>query len=719
MADFPDMTRIDPALPPAEFAAAVHTLVEEAAGNDTSDQSRAVHQLANILDCYLEAGCDNTLSPDKLDAVIQGLRTLLGPRGRGNMVMAQIRTRPGDLPGNAKKIMRTIRIAEAIGADCIVFPEMALMGYPIQDVILRYPDLVEQNIRWLNAIAERTGETQAILGFVELRKGNDGQRRGKPFFNSAAILANGKIRGIVRKSLLPSYSEFDDSRTFEPSPVSGIQPPETLNKPDSALVSEGEPCGLFDYRAGISVCEDIWADGEFFDAPGYAKDPIEELMARNPDILINISASPTRTMKEQLKHHMLSHVAARYRTPLIYVNRTGAVDGISFDGASRMYDETGQLVARAKSFDEQFMIVNPFRKLGVIEPLPEGQAETLTVAAKVFDAYDETDLSRTCRTIVQSIRDYFQNTGFRRAVLGLSGGLDSSVAAVLLADALGPDNVLGVSMPSRITPAENRSDAEILAKNLGIRYLEIPIKDTVDVFSKNLAHVQDNLNALWGEPVAGSAAADNLQAINRATFLRLIGNNHRALPIATSDKSELYLGYATVNGDMSGAFAPIGDVSKTKVKMLARWLNNHRPGKNAIPDRVIEKPPGADLSINPATGETVKAEDVLPPYEFTDEVIWRIESLNQGYEEILAAPFQYERKHPLPPDRKRELLDRFYHFMKRAVFKWHIAPPMVNVDGYGIQQTQYRQPIVAQINERGLTAAEIADVLDQAQTVSA
>lgn len=659
--------------------------------------------------------------------VAEALKKRLGPRGQGNLAMAQINTTPGDLQGNAERIMRHITLGEALNLDLVVFPELALMGYPPRDVIIRHPFLVRENLKWLQAIAERTGATYALVGFVEPRTGEPhldiaSQRTGKEAFNALAVLGEGKIQGIVRKCLLPTYNEFEDYRQFEPSPASGAHPPETLGSPDwgkSEMPPNGRPMEIHGHMYGLSICEDMWNDAEFFANPLYGKDPIAELAAHRPEVLINVSASPTRSRKEQMKHNLCGHLAKKYGIPLVHANQVGSVDEVSFDGASRVYDARGQLVARGKAFEEQFLIVNPLRGEGLIEALPPGLESTLD-AYKGFNAYDTSDLGRTYESLLQGIRDYFHKAGFQRAVLGLSGGLDSAVTVVLLADALGPENVLGVSMPSRLTPDSNRADAQLLADNLGIQLVEVPIGDVTETFGAGLVGVCSALKDHWGPVDPRSNATDNVQAISRATVLRQLGNEFRALPVATSDKSELYLGYATVNGDMSGALAPLGDLPKTKVRALARWLNeNRRPSvktpKGVLPESVIAKPSGADLKVDPVTGKLITAEEDLMPYEFADEIIWRIETLKQGLEDMLAIRFQYEETHALSPEQKAKWLKKFFDRMAKAVFKWFVCPPILIVEGNGsIAKTDYHHPIVAgRIRWDGHSEVEMALLLDE------
>lgn len=642
------------------------------------------------------------------------LKELLKPFKSGSIGLAQINPIAGDIEYNAQKVIKYIKHAQNIGLDVVVFPELTLMGYPIEDTIDRHPIIVEENLKWLKEIAKITKSTSAIVGFVEPRKYD--HLTGKKYYNSVAVLQNGKIQGIIRKSLLPTYSEFNDYRYIEPSPVVGNQPSATLGQFDEDKIQNcAKVNSLNGKKYGISICEDCWNNKEFFnDTTLYSIDPIDELAKENPDVFINCSASPTRAKKEQLKHNMLSFVAKKYSTPIIYVNQVGAIDNSSFDGSSRVFDKDGKLLARAKSFKEQFMIVNPHLGLGKIYPLTKGLEKTLT-EAKVYTLEYEPDLERTYKTIIQGIRDYFKKTGFRRAVLGLSGGLDSTVCAVLLADALGCENVFGISMPSKITSSESKSDAEKLANNLGINFTEAPIKDMVETTNNCLTKLFATVEKSWDGRYTKSFTMDNIQARSRAMFLWGISNEFGScLPIATSDKSELYMGYATINGDMSGGFAPIADVPKTKLFALARWMNENRAKKNAIPEAIILKKPGAELAIDPKTGKPLIAEDALMPYEFLDEVIWRIENKKEHYYDMLNSTFLYETKNKVSKEQKIEWLDKFYRRMSTALYKWSILPPSVIVDSRSINKYDYKQPITSsRINYKGLTPEEIQDKIEE------
>ncbi|MFA7657973.1 MAG: NAD(+) synthase [Candidatus Gastranaerophilaceae bacterium] len=697
-----------------EFKALVGQKVKQATPATKMD---VASELTEVLDLYLQGKWDDKVQPHKKKTVLAGLKKLMGEQGQGNIVMAQINPIPGNVEANAKKAMAYIRAAEAIGADTVVFSELTLMGYPIHDTIDRHPVIVKENMDWLQEIAKQTGKTKVMIGFVEPRENlTQGETVGKAYYNSVATLGDGKVLGVTRKSLLPTYSEFNDYRYIEPSPVTGNQPPETLGHFGRDKITEANKLNeIHGHNYGVVICEDGWNDKDFFkNGVLYEVDPVAEVAKAKPDMIINCSASPSRAKKEQLKHNMLSYSAQKHGTPMVYVNQVGAIDDSSFDGASRVYNANGELVARAKSFEEQFMVVNPLKSQGKTFPLAKGLEKTLK-EQKVFSLDYEPDLDRTYKTIVQGTRDYFNKNGLKRAVLGLSGGLDSTVSAVLLADALGPKNVYGISMPSKITSEESRSDAKILAENLGIHFDESPIKGMVTSANEQLEPLFDRIAKNWDGRYTQSFVQDNIQARSRATLLWGICNAFgQTISIATSDKSELYMGYATINGDMSGGFAPIADVPKTKLFALARWMNENRDQKGAIPEAIIAKPPGAELAIDPKTLKPLVAEDALMPYEFLDEVIWRIENKHESYTNMIGSKFLYEKGHDLSKEQKTIWLDRFYKRMSSALFKWTLLPPSVIVEGRSINKGDYRQPVASgSIDYKGQVIKTIAKKLKQ------
>jgi NAD+ synthetase len=409
---------------------------------------------------------------------------------------------------------------------------------------------------------------------------------------------------------------------------------------------------------------------------------------KNTELIIDFTASISKKNSEYFRNHSLSLLAQLYDAYVLQVNRVGANDELSFDGASRLYGKHGEILARAEFFKEDFIIIDNFS--GDIKSMPIGMDKELE---KDFSLNYEDDLERTYLSVCQSIRDYFSKNGLKRAVLGLSGGLDSTVCAVLLTDVLGKENVFGISMPSKITTDLSKQDAYVLANNLGINFEEIPISPMVESFKKSF----ENLN--FDDKCENSYTMDNFQARTRATILFGISNELKScISIATSDKSEAYMGYATINGDMSGGFAPIADITKTKLFALAKWLNKNRKQKNAIPQSVIDKRPGAELAINPKTGKPLMAEEALMPYDFLDEVIFRIEILNQSKEEILKEVLVYELEHNVSFEQKKEWVDKFYKRMLMSTCKGNLMPVYPLVDEVSINKKVYNTPISAIVN---------------------
>ena len=584
------------------------------------------------------------------------------------VVLAQINTIAGNISFNEEKIINCIIQAKKQNADLIIFPELALMGYPFGDIFMRHKSIITRQLKSLEKIAALTNNITALIGFAEPTKNTN----KKPFYNSVAVIQNGKIINTVRKRLLPNYCEFNDYRYFEPS-----------DKMSEIFEINGE-------KYGVLVCEDSFNDKSFFkDECIYSIDPVAEIMEQKPDTLINCSCSPTRCGKEYIKNALFSSIASKYNVNYIYVNQAGYADNLCFDGLSRIYDKNGNLTLRGKIFEEDFITTDNLK--GNINPIPIGMKEKID-----FDNFKldyKNDLDRTYKSIVFAIKEYFRKNGFKKAVLGLSGGLDSSICAVLLTDALGKENVWGISMPSRITSAESKNDAKSLAANLGINFFEIPLAEALDPLKSMLGFAFQNVKS---EKFDKSTTIENLQARLRATILWSVSNEYKQmLPVATSDKSEAYIGYATVNGDMSGGFAPITDVTKTKLFALGEFLNQNRKIKNVIPQAILEKPPGAELKINPLTGKTVCAEEENMPYEFLDEIIWYIETQGFGFDDLLNHKFYYELEHNISIEQKKEWINKFFWKSKCAVYKWHIMPPSVVTDVHSINSVEYRQPIIS------------------------
>ena len=562
----------------------------------------------------------------------------------GCVGIAQINLIAGNLEYNAKKIVKYIKEAQDKELDLVVFPEFALSGYGLDDAVKKFPIIAEENKKWLEEIAKITTKTTALVGFINAES-----------TSSVAVLSEGKIQKIIKKSVL------SDNITV----VNGVK----------YFINAGD-----DYKnAEIS---------------------------EKSDVFINCSACPSIIQEEKSKNDILSNIAKKYSVPVIYVNQVGATDNYSFDGASRIFDKNGQLSVCAKSFEEDFMVVNP-QKDSVCSV---SEFQSYNAENKSFSLDYEDDMERTYKAVIQGVKDYFGKTGFKKAVLGLSGGLDSTVCAVILAEALGSENVFGVSMPSKITSDQSKSDAQILAQNLGIGFAVAPIKDMVETTNNSLQNLFKGVEQFWDNRYSQSFTMDNIQARSRAMLLWGVSNDFGScLPVAASDKSEAYMGYATINGDMSGGFAPIADITKTKLFALARWLNKNGKIKNAIPQSVIEKRPGAELAIDPKTGKPLCAEDALMPYEFLDEIIWRIENKKESYNDMLESQFLYEKEHDVSKEQKIQWLDKFYRRMSTALYKKSILPPYVIVDS---PSYDYKQPITSsRINYKGTPQEIIAEKL--------
>ncbi len=423
----------------------------------------------------------------------------------------------------------------------------------------------------------------------------------------------------------------------------------------------------------------------------------EETFTLNPENDYNASTviipacNESKTGSEYRRNKYLSELAKEKGVNVIYVNKIGYGDNKVFDGTSRIFNPNGELTLRTKAFQEDIVVAQGYK--GIIEPLPTGMDEEVDV--NNFNMDYTKDLERTYKSVVLAIREYFYKNGFKKAVLGLSGGLDSTISVVLLVDALGKENVYGVSLPSKITSKESKDDARILAENLGICFFELPLAESLDA-TKNLFDIA--FEQVSAEKCEKSTTMENLQARTRATILWSIANEHKQmLPIATSDKSEAYIGYATVNGDMSGGFAPLADITKTKLFALGHFLNEFREKKNVIPQSILEKPPGAELKINPKTGKTVCAEEDNMPYPFLDEIIWYVENHGYGFDELINHKFYYEKNNVLSLEQKKEWINKFFWKQHCAVFKWHIIPPSVIVDIHSINSAEYRQPIISKV----------------------
>ncbi len=491
------------------------------------------------------------------------------------MKIALIQLNPlvGDVGGNAQALARAVTCAAELGADLCLAPEMALLGYPPRDLLL-CRDLVDTGWRAVADLA-RTLETgpPLVLGAVAPAPDNASLR------NRAAFLRAGRIEAEYDKRLLPTYDVFDESRYFTP----GDRP---------VLV---EVAGI---RFGLTVCEDVWSDTNFApEAARYACDPCAELVAAGAQAVLNISASPFQVGKQRLRQDMLASLAKRHARPFFYANQVGANDELVFDGRSCALAPDGRLKARGQAFAEDLVLV---------QATPDGRGGW-TMAGTIADD-DFAEESEAWRALVLGVRDYCRKCGFRTALLGLSGGVDSSLVAAVAAEALGPDNVTGVLMPSPFSSQGSVDDALALAQNLGLATLTLPIAPLMGAFDQTLAPVFAGLPR--------DVTEENIQSRIRGNLLMALSNKRGAILLTTGNKSELAVGYCTIYGDMSGGLAVISDLPKTYVYRICAWLNATRDA--VIPAAVMHKPPSAEL----APGQV--DQDSLPPYEVLDAILARL-----------------------------------------------------------------------------------------------
>ena len=491
------------------------------------------------------------------------------------LALAQINSTVGDFAGNTRKIREAAARAAAEGADLAVFPEMAVMGYPPRDLV-EQPSFVERGLKAVQDLA-RDLPLPAIVGFVARNESGT----GKPLHNSAALLAHGRVLSVHHKTLLPTYDVFDEDRYFEPNP-------------------EPATAQLGSHTLALTICEDLWR-AETALRPRYHADPLPPLMSQGAEMIINISASPFTLDKVAMRRRLLTELAKQYKRPLVYVNQVGGNDELIFDGASMVVNERGELCAMARAFEEDLLIVDMDRLPAPLTQPEPPRAET------------------AFRALALGTRDYLGKCGFRQAVIGLSGGIDSALTAVIAAEALGAENVLGVSLPSRFSSPGSRDDAKRLAENLGIRYMTIPIEPAHKTMLEMLA-----------APFEGRAqdfTEENLQARIRGAMLMALSNKFGMMLLTTGNKSELATGYCTLYGDMCGGLAPLSDVPKMLVYEISRWLNRER---EIIPAESISKVPSAELRPDQTD------QDTLPPYPLLDRVLQEYVEEHKSPAQIIA-----------------------------------------------------------------------------------
>jgi NAD+ synthase/NAD+ synthase (glutamine-hydrolysing) len=480
------------------------------------------------------------------------------------IALAQFNPTVGDFEGNSARILDLAEQARRRGADLAVFSELCVCGYLPLDLLER-PAFIQRNLDALRHIAARM-PVPAIVGYAG-RVNPDLRRAGKSVANKAALIHEGRVVFEQSKMLLPTYDVFDESRYFQPG--------------DKQYVY-----GLAHEQLGITICEDVWNDKTFWASPMYARDPVTELISQGTSILINLSASPFTIDKRFLRLGMLRSIALHHKRPVIYVNQVGGNDSLIFDGASVAFTPTGKIAAQAKAFEEDLVLFDTITGEGDIREQPPDE------------------IACAHQALVLGTRDYVRKCNFSKAIVGLSGGIDSAVVAAIAVEALGPSNVLGVSMPGPYSSEGSKADAKALACNLKIEFLTIPIGSVFEAYKQALAPAFTDR--------APDTTEENIQARIRGNYLMALSNKFGSMVLSTGNKSENAVGYCTLYGDMAGGLAVISDVPKLMVYELANYINRER---EVIPRSTLQKPPSAELRPNQ------KDTDSLPPYEVLDRIL--------------------------------------------------------------------------------------------------
>jgi NAD+ synthase/NAD+ synthase (glutamine-hydrolysing) len=533
------------------------------------------------------------------------------------IALGQINPTVGDFSGNAAKIVEFAQRAKQSGAGLILFPELSVCGYPPRDLVER-PWFVARNRETVDRIAAETTGISVICGLVTPAHAET----GKSVMNSAALLQDGRLAFLQSKMLLPTYDVFDEMRNFAP-----------------ARAQE-----LFDFcgnRMALTICEDAWNDKDFWKKRIYGFDPVEALIRAGGNFVLNISASPFWLGKRELRRDMLATIARSEHVPVVMVNQVGGNDSLVFDGSSLVLDKEGKVVAQGKSFEEDIVYFDSVALTGEIHDQVEVEEGSAFAA------------------LVLGTRDYVRKCGFRKVIVGLSGGIDSALTAVIAAEAVGPENVIGVGMPGPYSSQGSIDDARALAKNLGIRFELLPIGEIVDSYRHALKKVFAGLKE--------DVTEENIQSRARGSLLMTLSNKFNAIVLSTGNKSELAVGYCTLYGDMVGGLAVISDVPKTLVYRISRYVNALR---SVIPQASLDKPPSAELRPDQ------KDSDTLPPYDMLDAIL-------EDYveESHSAARIAEERGFDL------ELVKRVISMIDRAEYKRQQAAPGIKIStkafGYG------------------------------------
>lgn len=517
------------------------------------------------------------------------------------VALAQINPTVGDLRANARKISHSIFLAKSRGAQVVVFPELALLGYPPKDLLLK-PAFIQDSLDAMNRIAAGVSGIDAVVGYAE----RNTAPIGRPLHNALAVLRDGKIVSRHLKTLLPTYDVFDESRYFEPGPLGPRHETENLVQMAGCTV-------------GLSICEDLWNDEKMIPRRLYHENPIAQLHHAGAQIMFNSSASPFVVGKHAFRLELFASQVRQFGQPLIYVNQVGGNDELVFDGNSVVLDAAGNVIAQARAFEEDLLLVevhpggDSHQAPASTRDIPLNTSQFKTMTADAIESIHH--------ALVLGLRDYVRKCGFKSVVLGLSGGIDSALTAALAVAALGKDKVVGVAMPSRFSSEGSVADARELAANLGIEFHVVPIAEVHGAYERTLSPV------FAGTPQ--DVTEENLQARVRGALLMAFSNKFNHLLLTTGNKSELAVGYCTLYGDMCGGLAVISDVPKTTVWALSRWVNEHA-GRELIPRSSIEKVPSAELRPNQTD------QDSLPPYEILDAILHRYVEEEKGGREIIA-----------------------------------------------------------------------------------
>ncbi len=526
------------------------------------------------------------------------------------IALAQIDPTVGDFTGNLEKVITVSRRAAEAGARLTVFSELALCGYPPAD-FLEKPSFLARCQQVVEELAEATRElSTAVLVGVALPSP---AASGKPAVNAAVLIDKGQVLLTQHKRLLPFYDVFDEQRYFAPA-------------------REQHVAELDGVRLGVTICEDAWNDKNFWSQRLYKIDPMEELMKLAPAVHINLSSSPFWHGKRQVRREMLTAIARRDQIPVVLVNQVGGNDSLIFDGSSLAINAQGELVAQAASFEEDLVLVDPFTAPAIAPP-------------------EDDDTEAAYRALVLGTRDYVRKCGFKKALIGLSGGIDSALVAAVAADALGAENVIAIGMPSPYSSQGSIDDSRALAANLGIRFDVIGISGLFNEFQQALAPQFEGLKADLTE--------ENIQSRIRGCLLMACSNKFGALVLTTGNKSEMAVGYCTLYGDMVGALAVIGDLVKTRVYAVCQWLNRDH---EVIPRNILEKPPSAELRPDQ------KDTDSLPPYEVLDPIL-------EAYVERYETPEQIAAEHGFP----LQIVQHVVHLVERSEYKRQQAAPVLKV----------------------------------------